>query len=84
MECMHSRITGFNTTKGALVRSMLFPKPIGFKFYRDSIRFIMVLAGIAVLGFCFSAVQFVRLGVCVILYVYRSYSLGRRLNGRPS
>ncbi|KAI0051214.1 P-type ATPase [Auriscalpium vulgare] len=55
--------TGFNTTKGALVRSMLFPKPMGFKFYRDSIRFIMVLAGIAGLGFCASAVQFVRLGV---------------------
>ncbi|KAF9012429.1 P-type ATPase [Cyathus striatus] len=55
--------TGFNTTKGALVRSMLFPKPIGFKFYRDSVRFIGVLAGIAGLGFCFSAVQFVRLGI---------------------
>jgi cation-transporting ATPase 13A2 len=51
------------TTKGALVRSMLFPKPIGFKFYRDSIRFIMVLSGIAGLGFCASAVQFVKLGV---------------------
>ncbi|KAF7797894.1 hypothetical protein EIP86_009100 [Pleurotus ostreatoroseus] len=55
--------TAFNTTKGALVRSMLFPKPIGFKFYRDSIRFILVLAGLAGLGFCASAVQFVRLGV---------------------
>ncbi|KAI6157586.1 hypothetical protein BKA82DRAFT_4058956 [Pisolithus tinctorius] len=54
---------GFNTTKGALVRSMLFPKPIGFKFYRDSIRFIGVMAGIAGLGFCASAVQFVRLNV---------------------
>ncbi|KAJ7647229.1 hypothetical protein FB45DRAFT_892809 [Roridomyces roridus] len=55
--------TGFNTTKGALIRSMLYPKPIGFKFYRDSVRFIGVLTGIAVLGFCFSAVQFVRIGV---------------------
>ncbi|KAG2119505.1 uncharacterized protein F5147DRAFT_664357 [Suillus discolor] len=55
--------TGFNTTKGALVRSMLFPKPIGFKFYRDSIRFIGVLACIATLGFCASAVQFIRLGI---------------------
>ncbi|KAH9911839.1 Ca-transporting ATPase [Fomitopsis serialis] len=55
--------TGFNTTKGALVRSMLFPKPMGFKFYRDSIRFILVLTGVAGLGFCASAVQFVRLGV---------------------
>ncbi|KAF7315568.1 Cation-transporting ATPase [Mycena indigotica] len=55
--------TGFNTTKGALIRSMLYPKPIGFKFYRDSVRFIGVLAGIAGLGFCFSAVQFVRIGI---------------------
>ncbi len=54
---------GFYTTKGALVRSMLFPKPTGFKFYRDSMRFIGVLAGVALLGFCASAVQFVRLGV---------------------
>ncbi|GAW05440.1 Ca-transporting ATPase [Lentinula edodes] len=53
----------FDTTKGALIRSMLFPKPIGFKFYRDSIRFIAVLAGIALLGFSISAVQFVRIGL---------------------
>nr|GAT56792.1 Ca-transporting ATPase [Mycena chlorophos] len=55
--------TGFNTTKGALIRSMLYPKPIGFKFYRDSVRFIGVLAGIAGVGFCFSAVQFIRIGI---------------------
>ncbi|OCH89011.1 Ca-transporting ATPase [Obba rivulosa] len=55
--------TGFDTTKGALVRSMLFPKPMGFKFYSDSIRFILVLAGVAGVGFCASAVQFIRLGV---------------------
>ncbi|KAF8530457.1 hypothetical protein BU17DRAFT_36097 [Hysterangium stoloniferum] len=55
--------TGFNTTKGALVRSMLFPKPMGFKFYRDSMRFIGVLACIALFGFMASAVQFIRLQV---------------------
>jgi len=65
--------TGFDTTKGALVRSMLFPKPIGFKFYRDSVRFILVLAGIAVLGFSFSAIQFIRIGVSsnVCLYYFQ-------------
>ena len=56
-------LAGFATTKGALIRSMLFPKPMGFKFYRDSVRFIGVLAGIAGLGFSASAVQFIHLGV---------------------
>lgn len=55
--------TGFNTTKGALVRSMLFPKPMGFKFYRDSMNFIGVLAMIAGVGFAISAVQFIRIGI---------------------
>ncbi|KAF8444715.1 hypothetical protein L210DRAFT_3040504 [Boletus edulis BED1] len=67
--------TGFNTTKGALIRSMLFPKPIGFKFYRDSIRFITVLAGVAALGFCASAVQFVRLGVKWVTIIFRALDL---------
>ena len=43
--------TGFNTTKGSLVRSMLFPKPSGFKFYRDSFYYIAVMAGVAAIGF---------------------------------
>jgi cation-transporting ATPase 13A2 len=55
--------TGFNTTKGALVRSMLFPKPTGFKFYRDSFYYIAVMAAIAALGFVVSFINFVRLGV---------------------
>ncbi|KAF8893975.1 hypothetical protein BD779DRAFT_1504591 [Infundibulicybe gibba] len=67
--------TGFNTTKGALIRSMLFPKPIGFKFYRDSVRFIGVLAGIAGLGFCFSAIEFVRMGLKWQTIVIRALDL---------
>ncbi|KAG6886168.1 hypothetical protein C0993_000686 [Termitomyces sp. T159_Od127] len=67
--------TAFSTTKGALVRSMLYPRPIGFKFYRDSVRFIGVLAGIAGLGFCYSAVQFVRLGVAWHVIVIRALDL---------
>lgn len=55
--------TGFSTTKGSLVRSMLFPKPSGFKFYRDSFRYISVMGIIALLGFTASFVNFVRLGV---------------------
>ncbi|KIJ26543.1 hypothetical protein M422DRAFT_192081 [Sphaerobolus stellatus SS14] len=67
--------TGFNTTKGSLIRSMLFPKPMGFKFYRDSMRFIAVLAGIAGLGFMASAFQFVRLGIPWTTIVVRALDL---------
>ena len=55
--------TGFNTTKGALVRSMLFPKPSGFKFYKDAFRYISVMAGVAAIGFIASFINFVRLNV---------------------
>ncbi|KAG0038258.1 hypothetical protein BGZ82_000702 [Podila clonocystis] len=54
---------GFNTTKGTLIRSMLFPKPNDFQFYRDSFRFIGILAIIACGGFLISTVNFVRMGV---------------------
>ena len=55
--------TGFNTTKGALVRSMLFPKPSAFKFYKDAFRYISVMAGVAGVGFVVSFINFMRLGV---------------------
>ena len=55
--------TGFNTTKGALIRSMLFPKPSGFKFYKDAFRYISVMAGVAGIGFIASFINFLRLGV---------------------
>lgn len=67
--------TGFNTTKGALVRSMLFPKPMGFKFYRDSFRFIGFLGCIACIGFTISGVGFVRMGIAWHLIVVRALDL---------
>lgn len=67
--------TGFNTTKGALVRSMLFPKPSGFKFYRDSFRYIAVMACIALIGFTASFVNFVRLGLAWHLIIVRALDL---------
>lgn len=62
--------TGFNTTKGALVRSMLFPKPSGFKFYKDAFRYVSVMAAIAGIGFIASFINFVRLKV-VLRYLFR-------------
>jgi len=67
--------TGFNTTKGALVRSMLFPKPSGFKFYRDSFRYISVMACIAGVGFIASFINFIRLGLQWHLIIVRALDL---------
>ncbi|KAJ1343664.1 hypothetical protein BSLG_001812, partial [Batrachochytrium salamandrivorans] len=53
--------TGFNTTKGSLVRSIIFPRPNKFKFYQDSFRFIGVLSVIAGLGFISSLYFFIEL-----------------------
>ncbi|OAA77441.1 ATPase type 13A2 [Akanthomyces lecanii RCEF 1005] len=67
--------TGFNTTKGALVRSMLFPKPSGFKFYRDSFRYISVMAGIALVGFTASLANFIHLKMAWHLIIVRALDL---------
>ena len=67
--------TGFNTTKGALVRSMLFPKPSGFKLYRDSFRYISVMGGIAAVGFIASFINFVKLGLAWHLIIVRALDL---------
>ncbi|BFZ61444.1 hypothetical protein YB2330_002510 [Saitoella coloradoensis] len=67
--------TGFNTTKGALIRSMLFPRPVGFKFYRDSFRFIGVMGIIACFGFILSTINFVKLGLHWTLILVRALDL---------
>ena len=67
--------TGFNTTKGSLVRSMLFPKPSGFKFYRDSFRYISVMGCVALLGFTASLINFIRLRLEWHLILIRALDL---------
>ncbi|KPJ00656.1 putative cation-transporting ATPase 13A3 [Papilio xuthus] len=46
--------TGYNTSKGQLVRSILYPVPADFKFDRDSYKFIFILACISILGLCYT------------------------------
>jgi len=43
--------TGFLTTKGSLVRDILYPKQFKFKFYEDGMKFVAIMALIAVIGF---------------------------------
>lgn len=67
--------TGFNTTKGSLVRSMLFPKPTGFKFYRDSFKYIGFMTCIACLGFVYSTYNFIQLGLSTRIMILRALDI---------
>lgn len=55
--------TGFNTSKGQLFFSILFPKPIKFQFYSDSWKFLAIMICIAIGAFIWSAVHLHSLGV---------------------
>ncbi|XP_048250053.1 polyamine-transporting ATPase 13A3-like isoform X2 [Haliotis rufescens] len=54
--------TGFMTAKGELVRAILYPKPVDFKFNRDTYYFVGVLAFIASLGFIYTVILMVQDG----------------------
>ena len=45
--------TGFSTTKGRLIRSIMHPKPTDLKFYRDSFYFIGFLFSVGTLNHFF-------------------------------
>jgi len=53
--CLHA---GFNTAKGDLVRSILYPKPVNFKLYRDAFKFIVGLSVIGVFGLIYTVCVF--------------------------
>lgn len=56
--------TGFSTSKGELLRSVMFPKPMGFRFYEDSLKFVLFLFVVAAFGMSY----------CIYLYVKREAS----------
>jgi cation-transporting ATPase 13A3/4/5 len=48
--------TSYMTTKGNLVRAILYPPPVDFKFERDSYKFIGFLAVVASVGLVYTIV----------------------------
>ncbi|XP_068185637.1 polyamine-transporting ATPase 13A2 isoform X2 [Antennarius striatus] len=48
--------TGFFTAKGCLVSSILHPRPMNFRFYRDSAKFLLLLGFVALVGSIYSFV----------------------------
>ena len=67
--------TGFSTTKGSLLRSMIFPKPSGFKFYEDSFKYIGFMTLIALAGFSISCINFIRLGLAYKVMILRALDI---------
>ncbi|XP_050450065.1 polyamine-transporting ATPase 13A3 isoform X1 [Cataglyphis hispanica] len=55
--------TGFNTSKGGLVRSIMYPPPVDFKFEQDSYKFVILLACIASFGVIYTIVTKAMRGV---------------------
>lgn len=45
---------GYQTTKGELIRSIMFPKPVDFKFNTQIHKIVAVLAALALIGFTYS------------------------------
>ncbi len=59
---------GFMTTKGELVRSILFPPPLDFKFHSDFLKSIYVFLTLGLIGMSYSLYQWIRLEVGILLY----------------
>ncbi|KAK4886443.1 hypothetical protein RN001_002714 [Aquatica leii] len=51
--------TGFSTTKGSLVKSILYPSPIGLKSYKDSFKFLFILFIVATCGMACSLALYI-------------------------
>ena len=67
--------TGWKTTKGGLIRGILHNRPKSLNFYRDSMRFVLVLSVFAILGFLYSVIVFARLLFTLISQLFFHSSL---------
>lgn len=47
------------TAKGGLLRSIMFPKKVDFKFYRDTYYFVLALAAVSLIGMIYTLVVMV-------------------------
>ncbi|NXN80616.1 AT132 ATPase, partial [Bombycilla garrulus] len=67
--------TGFCTAKGDLISSILYPKPVSFKFYKDAVKFVLFLAVLALVGTLYSILILVRNQVPVGQIIIRALDL---------
>ncbi|NXV75888.1 AT132 ATPase, partial [Atlantisia rogersi] len=67
--------TGFCTAKGDLIASILYPKPVSFKFYKDAVKFVLFLAVLALVGTAYSILILVKNQVPVGQIIIRALDL---------
>lgn len=67
--------TGFNTVKGNLIRSILFPKEVEIRFKKDSVRYILFMALVSFFGFFISLPFMLKNGIDIYTIVVRSLDL---------
>ncbi|XP_064537543.1 polyamine-transporting ATPase 13A3 isoform X1 [Drosophila montana] len=67
--------TGNITAKGGLIRSILYPPPVDYKFEQDSYKFIQFLALIACIGFIYTLVTKILRGTDAVKIVVESLDL---------
>lgn len=67
--------TGNITAKGGLIRSILYPPPVDYKFEKDSYKFIMVLGVLACCGFIYTVITKILRGVAALKIVVESLDL---------
>lgn len=76
-EAVYGLVTsiGFLTTKGSLVRDILYPKEIKFRFYDDGMKFVGMMAVLAILGFLSTLPIEIKKGTDWMLLLDRSLDL---------
>lgn len=65
--------TGFYTAKGELIKSILFPKQLGFQFYNDAVKFVLFMFCIAGIGMAYSIWLYVLRGVSAYTFIIYKY-----------
>lgn len=75
-------LKGFSTSKGQLVRSILYPKPTDFKLYRDAYLFLLCLVAVAGIGFIYTIINSILHKVCVWNIIWGLILWGQGMKGR--
>lgn len=67
--------TGFITTKGSLVRDILYPQDTQFKFYRDSLIFVGIMACVSIIGFLALLPRLIEIGTTTWVLIDKALDL---------